>query len=148
MKGIRPVSCHVTAIAEAPYIVSITYRDQHICSAALLQANIVLTAAHYFPSRIGNQVADRHQYRAYAGLARLSDAADSEQQAVRLAYVVIHPEYDASTADNDVAVVRLKRFLQIGDTVRLIALPGPGFRMPEEHAAEVTGWCRAKVILS
>lgn len=57
MNPIRSVDGRVTDIAEAPYIVSITFRSQHICSAALIQANIVLTAAHCFTSRIGKQVA-------------------------------------------------------------------------------------------
>lgn len=93
----------------------------------------------------GLQVTDLHHYRAYAGLGRLRDAANSSTPAERLAYVVIHPEYNDRTVVNDVAVVRLQRFLQLGDTVKLIGLPSPGFQMPAENAAEVTGWCRVKV---
>lgn len=63
----------------------------------------------------------------------------SEQQ-VRVSDIFVHPEYDADTVNNDIALLKLRTPLKINKFVSPICLPSADDVMPANSLGTILGW--------
>lgn len=96
-----------------------------------------------FPS-VQNPISIKKYYRVHAGITRLTDTLAGVN--VSLSAVTNHPQFDQTSMDFDVAIVRLVQDLPLDNyRIRAIRLPNDDFEMPYGQLAEVTGWGRMEV---
>ena len=55
-----------------------------------------------------------------------------------------HPNYDADTNDNDIAILKLKKPLTFTKDVQPACLPDPSFSPEEGELGVVSGWGRTR----
>lgn len=59
--------------------------------------------------------------------------------------VTIHPEYDADTVDNDVAMLRLPVTLTASPSRGVACLPAPSQPLPANQLCTIIGWGKSRV---
>jgi len=67
-------------------------------------------------------------------------AKDTNELTFDISDIYLHPDYDATTLDNDIAIVKLNQKVIFNDTVRPICPAGPRDRIPTESICISTGW--------
>jgi secreted trypsin-like serine protease len=105
----RVVGGAATAPSAYKFIASLQYWSQHICGATIINRDWVMTAAHCVIYDDGSPVyAPFLSLRVYEH--DLTDAIDPNYACsgiVDVAEVVSHPDFNAITLDNDIALLRL-----------------------------------------
>ena len=122
----------VTATAgEYPFIVRLgNSPSQQFCGASLVTAGWVLTAAHCLRGQTAGNV------YATAGDHRINTNEGTEQSR-RGSRIFIHPNYDAASYDNDIALLKVSSNFALNTrvaTTSIGGLPGSG------SALTVIGW--------
>ena len=82
-----------------PYSVSLQYNRKHICGGSLVSPNIVITAAHCTttPTKIT------------LGRYDLDSPDDYDYEVLDVMEKIVHPEYDSTVVENDIALLVLER---------------------------------------
>ncbi|XP_016996376.2 trypsin beta-like [Drosophila takahashii] len=119
-------------ISEVPWQVSLLERGKHDCGAVIFSDEIVITAAHCVESN------NLEEYSVRVG----SSKSNQGGQVVQISNIIRHENYHYIYLLNDIALIRLKTKLQLGDNVRPIPLAdrAPAGGTP----ALVSGWGRIK----
>ncbi|XP_039180309.1 transmembrane protease serine 9 isoform X2 [Crotalus tigris] len=118
---------------EVPWQVTLKEGLQHFCGAAISGEQWLLSAAHCF-----NHIKVGH-LTAFAGTTSLS-AMDSSSVKVGIQQVVLHPSYNPTLLDFDVAVLELARPLRFGKYIQPICLPLAVHKFPVGRKCLVSGW--------
>ncbi|KAH8349833.1 hypothetical protein KR084_007787, partial [Drosophila pseudotakahashii] len=134
----RIVGGQTANISEVPWQASLEILGEHQCGAVIFSDQIVITAAHcvtYFNKpRFDDYVIEMYSVR--VGSSRASQGG----QVVKVAGIIRHDNYTSNCilTSNDIAVIRLKTRIQLGDSVRPIPLAdgAPSGGTP----ALVSGW--------
>lgn len=143
----RIVGGTLAKVNSIPWIVSIRLgfsRKNHICGGTIIdvgdpkQSDIILTAAHcvfneFEPDSI-EIVAGEHDLK----------AKDQAEQLVEYEDFVIHPSYNHTSKENDIAVVKLKTPFKFGQGVQAACLPAAGEKLADGAQGLVAGWGRLR----
>jgi len=112
-------------------------RAQGLCGGTILDEETILTAAHcFFDVESGTDAfpLDNGDFI----LAGITHPGSSGQQKSLMKSVVIHPQYNKATKNNDIAIVKLKSPLTFNNNVKNACLPESSFA-PQSKAV-VSGW--------
>eukprot|EP00794_Sanderia_malayensis_P020512 gene20512-22530_t len=124
-----------------PWMVTFDYKKNYInpghhCGGALISDEWILSAAHCFYSD-----QDASQYSLILGEHDLGSNSGYEQK-LPIAEIRLHPKYDHSIFDYDLALVKLARKATINDRVKTTCLPDHNTTFPLGTKCYVTGWGR------
>ncbi|CAH3030869.1 unnamed protein product, partial [Porites evermanni] len=140
----RIVGGRVTSIIKWPWQVGLLQSRDIFCGGSLLNQEWVLTAAHCvsdFAGR-GSSCVKPKAWRLMVVLGE-SDLKKDEGREIHRAIseVCMHPEYDHSIYNNDIALLRFDSPLPgYNETMLPVCLPSPGKNFPTGTNCSVTGW--------
>ncbi|KAM6977514.1 trypsin [Aplochiton taeniatus] len=128
----RIVGGYAPAPNSIKYIVSIqTLRGQHFCGGSLINKYWVLTAAHC------NIKAEN--MRIVAGDFSLS-VYEGTEQFFYPQMVVPHPQYNSTSNNADIMLIKLKAPVYLNDFVSIVPLPRHSAPIAEGRVCRVSGW--------
>ncbi|KAL0839772.1 hypothetical protein ABMA28_016410 [Loxostege sticticalis] len=130
--GGKIVGGYDTTIQDIPYQVYLLLligTDYYQCGGSIISSRVVLTAAHCL----------RGVSRVYVRAG--STEADNGGRMYSTSLYTIHPQYNPTTSDYDVAIVRLLRPMTLdGTSTKTISLPNEGTSVPAGTEILVSGW--------
>ena len=62
----------------------------------------------------------------------------------KISETVVHPFYDSTTVDNDMALLRLPRPVELGTNITSVCLPNQGSSLPVGKQCTIIGWGKVK----
>ncbi|GMT36380.1 hypothetical protein PFISCL1PPCAC_27677 [Pristionchus fissidentatus] len=110
-------------------------QDANMCGGTVISDRFILTAAHCTPPQSVIQV--------YSGIIHGNryEADITEKKLISAVEMTIpHPEYNDTTDDNDIAILRLEEPLVFGHNVSPICLPNKDQSIPDDGQAVVVGF--------
>ncbi|XP_036746745.2 transmembrane protease serine 9 isoform X1 [Manis pentadactyla] len=132
-KPTRVVGGFGAASGEVPWQASLKEGSQHFCGATVVGDRWLLSAAHCFNHTKVELV------RAQVGTASLMGAGGSPVK-LGLKRAVLHPQYNPSTLDFDVAMLELARPLAFNKYIQPVCLPLAIQKFPVGRKCVISGW--------
>nr|XP_027323621.1 ovochymase-2 isoform X4 [Anas platyrhynchos] len=117
-----------------PWQVSIQISNEHICGGAVLAKEWVVTAAHCFNSK----ELYRDLWMVVTGLHDLTEQEYRQKRSVK--QYIIHPSFNKTTMDSDIALLQLAKPLEFNHYVRPVCLPAKDEVIQPSTVCIVTGW--------
>lgn len=146
--SVRIINGQPITIDQAPWQVALLYSstpnddyNAQFCGGSILSADWIITAAHCVVDNSGTAVSAA-SIEVGAGITTLGSPNVTRAE---VSQVVVHPEYNSATTENDIALLELAAPLTLdGTTKRAIVMPDPatlGAGWPAANtAALVSGW--------
>ncbi|XP_051895853.1 transmembrane protease serine 2-like [Pristis pectinata] len=120
-----------------PWQVSLHYKSQPVCGGSIISQDWVITAGHCF---FDNEALQPSNWKVYSGF--ISQRQLSEATLRYVSKIIVHRNYNSKTNDNDVALMKLSRPLEITDKVRPVCLPTYYQEFPDGAPCWITGFGR------
>ncbi|MFY0568725.1 serine protease [Archangium lansingense] len=115
---------------EAPWQVSLR-RTSHYCGGVIYNSKTVITAAHCVVGVQPSALSVRYNSLLHASGGTL----------VSVSSIVVHPSYNSSTIDNDIALIKLSSAMTLGSTnAKAVKLPAQGSDPAVGVIALASGW--------
>ncbi|XP_063078038.1 polyserase-2-like isoform X2 [Engraulis encrasicolus] len=136
--GMAPLNGRIVGGEDAPpgswpWQVSLQEQFGHVCGGSLINKEWVLSAAHCFFSD------DPSGWN--ISLGRQSLHGSNPHEVTRtVAEVILHPGYDPSSNDNDMALLRLSNPVTFNNYIRPVCLAASGSIFHQGSDNWVTGW--------
>lgn len=136
--GTAPLNTRIVGGEDAPqgawpWQASLRSSGSHFCGGSLINNQWVLTAAHCFPSTSTAGFT--------ASLGRQTQEGTNNNEVSRtLSEIILHPQYDSTTNDNDIALLRLSSTVDFTNFIRPVCLAATGSDFPGGTSTWVTGW--------
>jgi len=113
-----------------PYQVALLHSGSLFCGGVLINANTVLTAGHCSVDYAASSVSVRAGSLQYASGGTL----------VKVSKIVVNPNYNANTVDNDIALWQLATPIATSSTIAYATLPAQGSDPAAGTVLTVSGW--------
>eukprot|EP00073_Rattus_norvegicus_P036646 XP_008762442.1 PREDICTED: chymotrypsin-like elastase family member 3B isoform X1 [Rattus norvegicus] len=124
-----------------PWQVSLQYEKDgsfhHTCGGTLIAPDWVMTAGHC--------ISTSRTYQVVLGeFERGVEEGPEQVIPVNAGDLFVHPKWNSNcvSCGNDIALVKLSRSAQLGDTVQLACLPPAGEILPNGAPCYISGWGR------
>ncbi|XP_055697478.1 transmembrane protease serine 9-like [Phlebotomus papatasi] len=132
---IRIVGGRPTGVNQFPWVARLVYNGQFHCGASLVSEDYVVTAAHCVRrlqrSKIRVILGDHDQF--------ITTETPAIMRAVSA--IIRHRNFDANTYNHDIALLRLRKKVIFGKTIRPVCLPKEASD-PAGSIGTVIGWGR------
>uniref|UniRef100_A0A3Q1J8F0 Peptidase S1 domain-containing protein n=1 Tax=Anabas testudineus TaxID=64144 RepID=A0A3Q1J8F0_ANATE len=120
-----------------PWQVSLQIAGGHFCGGSLISKQWVMSAAHCVSGT------NPEGWTVVLGRQNQQDSSPNEVS-TSVAEIVLHPNYDSSINDNDIALLRLATPVQFTDHIRPVCLAASGSVFNNGTVSWVTGWGEEK----
>ncbi|TWW81336.1 Prostasin [Takifugu flavidus] len=136
--GITPLSNRIVGGEDAPagswpWQVSLQIFGRHVCGGSLINREWVMSAAHCFSS------SSTSGWRISLGRQNLQGTNPNEVSR-RVSRIVLHPNYDRDSSNNDIALLRLSSAVTLTDYIRPVCLAASDSVFNNGTDSWVTGW--------
>uniref|UniRef100_A0A667X3T3 Peptidase S1 domain-containing protein n=1 Tax=Myripristis murdjan TaxID=586833 RepID=A0A667X3T3_9TELE len=117
-----------------PWQASLQRFGRHVCGGSLINREWVMSAAHCFSRWVTIKK---------VSLGRQSLQGNNPNQVTQtVAEIILHPNYDSDTSDNDIALLRLSSPVKFTDYIRPVCLAASDSVFNNGTDSWVTGWGR------
>ncbi|KAJ8918133.1 hypothetical protein NQ315_011590 [Exocentrus adspersus] len=126
----RIIGGNVTTIDKHPWQVSLQVFQNHVCGGVIISSDTVLTAAHCITELLITS------YYVVPGVTKLTQAA----QKIQIQEIIIHNDFDGTTYDYDIAILKLQDRLTFSENIKSISLPEEAHSVIEGTRLMTSGW--------
>lgn len=125
---------------EFPWQVSLHVKNSgHVCGASIISPKWLVTAAHCVQDDGRLRLSQPETWEAYLGLHAQSNVGKTVVKK-NLKKIIPHPNYNAYTYDNDIALMELDSPVTYSDYIKPVCMPAPQHDFPSGHSVWITGW--------
>uniref|UniRef100_A0A672JN13 Peptidase S1 domain-containing protein n=1 Tax=Salarias fasciatus TaxID=181472 RepID=A0A672JN13_SALFA len=138
--GIAPMNTRIVGGEDAPpgswpWQVSLQIFGSHVCGGSLINREWVMSAAHCFSSTSGWMIS--------LGRENL-EGNNPNAVTISVSRIILHPDYDRRSSDNDIALLRLSSPVTFTDYIRPVCLAASESVFNNGTDSWVTGWGAVK----